>query len=180
MVADPQRSLAARAHEAAFSIVFWLWVWMIIEYAWPPPPAWLPHWLTVQLIDSQVAQWIGAVLVVFAVVVYPVALAAMGDSWRMGIERQSSNTTATFITHGPFRFSRNPIYAVVDLLFAGTFLIHGQSVFLILTVAFALLLHLQILREERFLATRYGEPYEAYRQRVGRYGPRLTSDSIHG
>ena len=65
---------------------------------------------------------------------------------------------------------RNPIYVLVDMLFLGTFLIHGRAVLLVAAISFAFLVHLQILREERFLASRYGEQYQTYRQRVRRYG----------
>jgi protein-S-isoprenylcysteine O-methyltransferase Ste14 len=177
-VRDSNRSRTARIIETASGIVFWMWVWMVVEFTWPPPPTWFPHWLTFQLVDSPVAKWIGAAFVIIPVIVYPITLADMGNSWRMGIDRQAHNPSSTdssrppstLVTHGLFRFARNPIYVIVDLLFFGTFLILGQIVFLIFAVAFALLIHLQVLREERFLAERYGEQYEAYRRRVRRYG----------
>jgi protein-S-isoprenylcysteine O-methyltransferase Ste14 len=36
-----------------------------------------------------------------------------------------------------------------------------------------LLIHGVALREERFLAERFGDDFQAYRQRVGRYSPWL-------
>jgi protein-S-isoprenylcysteine O-methyltransferase Ste14 len=176
-VRDPQRSRAGKWLEAASAIVFWGWIWMLIEFASPPPPSWFPHWITYQLIDSPLAKWIGAVFVIIPVVVYPITLAEMGNSWRMGIDRKahdpastSNRPPSTLVTHGLFRFARNPIYVIVDMLFLGTFLIHGQAVFLIYFVVYAILIHLQVLREERFLTERYGEQYADYRRRVRRYG----------
>jgi protein-S-isoprenylcysteine O-methyltransferase Ste14 len=73
------------------------------------------------------------------------------------------------VTHGIFAWSRNPIYIALDLLVAGTFLLQGRLLFLILAAAIGALLHELILREETFLAQRYGETYRRYCARVRRY-----------
>ena len=178
-VRDPERPGATKVLELATRIVFSGWVWMIVVFTWPRMSTWVPHWMTIQLIDSPIARWIGAVLVIIPVLVYPITLAEMGNSWRIGIDRKAHDPAAannsrqppsTLITHGLFRFARNPIYVIVDMVFLGTFLIHGRAVFLICFILFAFLIHLQILREERFLAEVYGEHFEEYRRRVRRYG----------
>lgn len=173
-------SATLRAQVAANGIVFWTWAVLVAIYAWTPDPTWMPAWLDYALIDQPVAQWAGAVLVIGAVTLYPVALATMGNSWRVGIDTDQlakkvdqRSPPATLITHGLFRFSRNPIYSMVNALFFGTFLIHGKVVFLVLALAFAAALHIQTLREEHFLAARYGDQYEQYRRQVGRYSPWL-------
>lgn len=178
-VRDPERPRATKVLELGTRVVFWSWIVLIVVFTWPRMSTWMPHWMTFQLIDSPIARWIGAALVVIPVLVYPITLAEMGNSWRIGIDRKAHDPAAdnssrrppsTLITHGLFRFARNPIYVIVDMVFLGTFLIHGRAVFLTCFILFAFLIHLQILREERFLAERYGEQFEEYRGRVRRYG----------
>jgi protein-S-isoprenylcysteine O-methyltransferase Ste14 len=176
-VADPERSTLEKILEIGSGIIFWVWVALVAVATIGRLPSWFPGWMTYELVDATVAKWIGALLVIVPVVVYPITLAQMGDSWRMGIDREAHDPAArlnrpqsTLITHGLYRFARNPIYVIVDMLFFGAFLVHGQVIFLVCAVAFAYLVHRQVLREEKFLAARYGDEYEAYRKQVRRYG----------
>ena len=57
-------------------------------------------------------------------------------------------------------------------MIVGTLLIHGRVIFFLLGAAFMLLIHGIVLREERFLAERFGDDFRAYCRRVGRYLPR--------
>ena len=68
-----------------------------------------------------------------------------------------------------FAISRNPIYVCFLLFFAGFFLIHCNIVIAAAIVLFSLAIHRQILREEKFLASHYGEEYGEYRKKVRRY-----------
>jgi protein-S-isoprenylcysteine O-methyltransferase Ste14 len=177
-VRDPQLSPIAKNVEVLRDFMFWFFVWMVVLCSWSPLRNLLPNWIAYQLIDSPIARLIGAVCVVIPIIVYPITLAEMGNSWRMGIDRPAHDPataatdphSSTLITHGLYCFARNPIYVIIDLLFFGTFLILGQYVFLFCAVAFPVLIHLQILREEKFLTERYGSEYEAYQRRVRRYG----------
>jgi protein-S-isoprenylcysteine O-methyltransferase Ste14 len=174
VVNDPQRSLAEKIFEASTMFLLVFWVYLIVDYADGHGPRWLPAWLDRVLIDEPPLQWFGAVLLAASVALYALALRAMGDSWRMGIDRPAHNPhtaapAATLITHGVFARSRNPIYFGFDLLFAGAFLTHGRFILLITSVALVLVLHAQIHREERFLTTAYGERFREYRRRTRRY-----------
>lgn len=73
------------------------------------------------------------------------------------------------VTTGIFAISRNPIFIFLDLYFIGTFLINGTLSFLIAAVLAVVGNHNQIVREEKFLASRYGKPYQDYRVRTPRY-----------
>ena len=121
----------------------------------PVWPGWLP------------AQMAGVVVILAGDGLFVWALVVFGNSWRIGIDETKAGT---LVTEGIFGFSRNPIFAFIDLYFIGTFLVNGAAVFLAFAVVTILALHYQILQEEKFLLKQYGQAYREYCGRTGRYG----------
>lgn len=119
-----------------------------------------PFWKTL------IPGWAGLGLSAAAVVGMIFALIAFGDSFRVGIDEKKPGI---LVTTGMFRFSRNPIYVCFDSFFCGLFLVHRNIVIAVGVIVFALLIHRQILREEKFLRSRYGAKYEEYFRKVRRY-----------
>jgi len=74
------------------------------------------------------------------------------------------------VTDGPYRRTRNPLYlAGLGVYLGVAFFINGLAPFLLL-VPLAALLHWGIvLREERYLTTKFGEKYRAYETQVRRW-----------
>jgi protein-S-isoprenylcysteine O-methyltransferase Ste14 len=124
-----------------------------------------------KLIDSTVFQTVGVVFLVAAVGLFMAALIAFGNSWRVGIDE---DRPGELVRSGIFALSRNPIYVCLDLYFLGTFLVNGTVIFLLFAVVVAAGTHYQILLEERFLRTRYGQAYADYCRTTGRYFGRRT------
>ncbi|WP_255815214.1 isoprenylcysteine carboxylmethyltransferase family protein [Chryseobacterium sp. MA9] len=89
----------------------------------------------------------------------------MKNSWRIGID----NTTKTeLITHGLFRFSRNPIFLGMTMSLFGFFLvIPTVTVFVFLLVG-NILMQIQIRLEEEYLVKAHGQIYLTYKKRVNR------------
>jgi protein-S-isoprenylcysteine O-methyltransferase Ste14 len=168
MVVDWDRPLNELIYDTLLIVVALCWIFLLVAEAWPLSLAWLPGWLTTQIVARLPAKVIGAVLVLTAPALFAAALRSLGASWRMGID---SEQPGPLVTSGLFAWSRNPIYLAFDLLIIGAFLIHGRVIFLLLGVALVLFVHGIVLREERFLASRFGEEFRAYYQRVGRYLP---------
>ncbi len=73
------------------------------------------------------------------------------------------------VTAGIYRFSRNPAFLGFDLVYTGILLMFFNWVLLVFTVFAAVMLHLQIMQEEKFLSAAFGEEYLSYRKRVCRY-----------
>ena len=128
----------------------------------------LPMWsvLVRPFWSSTTPGWAGLALCVISVAGFAATLASFGDSFRVGIDETKP---AQLITSGMFRFSRNPIYVCFLTFFAGMFLIHRNIVIAVAVALFAMAIHRQVLREEKFLASHYGEEYEEYRKKVRRY-----------
>jgi protein-S-isoprenylcysteine O-methyltransferase Ste14 len=143
-----------------------LFIWWseLLAEAWPLPIHIVPAALRLVLFDTVILKAIGVAAWLAALVVYGLALRAMGDSWRIGI-----GSPAPLVTGGVFAWSRNPIYLSFDLAVVGTFLIQGRLIFLIVAMVLAGALAMIIRQEERFLTRTHGDAYRRYQARVGRY-----------
>jgi protein-S-isoprenylcysteine O-methyltransferase Ste14 len=89
---------------------------------------------------------------------------------RVGTSASPREPSAALVSGGPFRFSRNPIYVAMTGLYLGVALL-ANSLWLLVLLA-PLLVVMQwgvILREERYLARRFGEGYLAYKAAVRRW-----------
>jgi len=103
---------------------------------------------------------VGGLLMVWAQIVFR----------RHGTTTDHSKPTTALITGGPFRFSRNPIYLALILIFTGLSLAYGNAWGLIMTVLFLIAIARFTIRpEEEYLAREFGADYSRYRRRVRRW-----------
>jgi protein-S-isoprenylcysteine O-methyltransferase Ste14 len=73
-------------------------------------------------------------------------------------------------TEGPFRYTRNPAYLSLTMVYAGIALLRNAlwAILLLPLVLFAIQRD-QIEREERYLERTFGEEYLAYKEKVRRW-----------
>ena len=126
----------------------------------------LPPLISNYLVNITWLKYAGIALCYTGLVIFLLALIAFGKSWRIGIDE---NNSGELITTGIFHFSRNPIFLFMDLYFTGTMLIYPNIVLTVITVCTVAGIHLQIIREEKFLQSEFGEQYTEYRKRTRRY-----------
>ena len=112
------------------------------------------------------ARFTGFCLGMLGDLIFLLSVIQMKDSWRAGIP---DTDKTELVTDGIYRFSRNPAFLGFDFMYIGGLLMYGN----LLTAGFSLfaivMLHLQILQEEKFLAAAFGEPYLQYKKQVFRY-----------
>ncbi len=78
--------------------------------------------------------------------------------------------TTSLITGGPFRFSRNPSYLSLSLLYVGIGIAADNLWVLgLLVPTLALMQYGVIFREERYLERKFGEEYLRYKASVRRW-----------
>ncbi|PYJ39457.1 MAG: hypothetical protein DME84_01595 [Verrucomicrobia bacterium] len=71
---------------------------------------------------------------------------------------------------GPFRFTRNPMYLALCLLQIALGFFLNDWITLMFVVPLALIFHYGVvLREERYLTAKFGEPYLQYKREVPRW-----------
>ena len=151
-----------------FMIIIGFVAWMIegLLFALHSSFRLFPSTLDLQLLNSFPAKIVGVALITLGLVILGSAYASFGDSWRVGFDVK---TPGTLVTTGTFALSRNPIYVFLDLWFIGIFLINGTLIFLLFALLAVTVLHWQILQEEKFLVALYGQPYQSYCAKTGRY-----------
>lgn len=75
----------------------------------------------------------------------------------------------TVVTGGPYRYTRNPLYMGLTLIYTGiAFLANALWVLLLLPVVLAIMIYGVIKREEQYLERKFGEQYLSYKARVRR------------
>jgi steroid 5-alpha reductase family enzyme len=112
-------------------------------------------------------RWSGLVLVVAGI-----ALIVAGRRAMLAAETNINpfKPTISIVTLGPFRFTRNPLYVAMTLIYFGLTLVSNTWWGFILLVPVLLLIHFGVVaREERYLERKFGESYRQYRARVRRY-----------
>lgn len=109
---------------------------------------------------------VGVSLAFIGDIIFGVAVWTMRDSWRAGIPEKDKTE---MVTEGIYSISRNPAFFAFDLVYIGILLLFFNPVLLIWSLGTILMLHLQILQEEEYLVTAFGEKYVEYRKSVGRY-----------
>lgn len=79
------------------------------------------------------------------------------------------------VTGGPYSITRNPLYVFSSVAAIG---VGAQMGSIVAALGFGVLcavaFHIVILREEKFLSSVMGAPYQAYLARVPRFFPRLS------
>jgi len=127
----------------------------------------LGYFLPTPFLPRSLAYGLGVVLIVIAVGIRLWGGQVMG---RAGTSIKPTVPTTALVTTGPFRFSRNPLYISVTLLYLGI-AIAAQSVWalVLLLVVLAVMQRGVIDREERYLERRFGADYIRYKERVRRW-----------
>lgn len=118
------------------------------------------------LFNIAIFKVIGIILIFVGTIIFISALISFGKSWRIGIDK---NNAGKLITKGIFSITRNPIFLYINIYFLGTFLVYSNLFFLITMILVFIGVHFQILQEEKFLLSYYGNEYREYIRKVRRY-----------
>jgi protein-S-isoprenylcysteine O-methyltransferase Ste14 len=119
--------------------------------------------------------WLGAGLgmatMVAGTTVTLVAQEQMGASWRIGVDTRERTA---LITHGLFRWVRNPIFTGMALVAVGELLLVPNAVAAVAIILGAAGLQMQVrLVEEPYLRTAHGMAFLDWAATSGRFLPKL-------
>ena len=111
--------------------------------------------------------WGGAVIAIAGV---GVSAAAKRHFQRIGTNVYTFEEPGELVTTGLFGISRNPMYLGLVVAAFGAALISATFAALVLSTAFTLIVrYWYVAYEESAMLRRFGEPYQVYCRRVGRW-----------
>jgi protein-S-isoprenylcysteine O-methyltransferase Ste14 len=89
---------------------------------------------------------------------------------RAGTNVDPREPTTTIVTDGPYRFTRNPLYVGMTLMYGGiTARANALPAALLLPLVLRIMRRGVIEREERYLEGKFGDEYLSYKARVRRW-----------
>ena len=89
---------------------------------------------------------------------------------RAGTPTNPYKPSSGIVTEGPFRYTRNPAYLSMTMVYAGVaFLARAPWALALLPVALGVIRRGVIEREERYLERKFGAEYVSYKARVRRW-----------
>ena len=112
------------------------------------------------------ARFTGFLIGMLGDTIFLLSVLCMKDSWRAGIPDKDKTE---LVTTGIYRYSRNPAFLGFDFMYVGVLLMYGNLLTLGFSIFAMVMLHLQILQEERYLVNTFGAPYQEYCRHVFRY-----------
>jgi len=128
----------------------------VLRWLWPMP-----------IVGPVVALGVGLALVVLSV---GIAIWGRRTMQAAGTNVDPHRPATVLVKNGPFRFSRNPLYMALVLLFLGLSLVVDTWWGIVLLFPVLIIMHWGvILREERYLDQKFGASYQEYRSKVRRY-----------
>ena len=129
---------------------------LTLRWIWPMP-----------IFDRAAAVWPSLALVVLALAI---AMWGRRTMHATGTSVSPLRPSTAIVTSGPFRFSRNPLYFALTLLYVGLTLAFDTWWGVVVLVPLLIIMHYGVvLREERYLEQKFGETYRQYRSVVRRY-----------
>jgi protein-S-isoprenylcysteine O-methyltransferase Ste14 len=113
---------------------------------------------------------LGVALVVLGYACTLWCYAAMGNTWRIGINAKEKTT---LVRRGPYRHVRHPIYLFQIVMLAGVALLLPTPASFFILALHCICVLSKAADEEKYLTTVHGEAYRDYLSRTGRLFPRL-------
>jgi protein-S-isoprenylcysteine O-methyltransferase Ste14 len=120
--------------------------------------------LPLHLLSTTLARGIGVVCVLVSL---PLAIATFRALSRAHTPVDPMKPTTALVTAGPFRYSRNPIYVALTLLYLGVaFLVNTLWILLLVVPVLVVIRYGVIAREEAYLTRKFGDAYHQYTTQV--------------
>ena len=137
-------------------------------FVFPLAAAFLGEWLVPTSFIHGKLRWIVGSL--FLLAGLALNIGGFVTQRRAGTDPIPFNPTTRIVSHGLYRFSRNPMYMGFALWTLGVAIL-TNSMWMLLAVPIGVILtdRIVITREERYLERKFGEEYLGYKRRVRRW-----------
>lgn len=108
---------------------------------------------------------LGIILGILAILFFALATITMKNNWRVGIPEEKTSLVNT----GIYNWSRNPAFVGFDLLYISITILFFNIPLLIISIWSIIMLHLQIIQEEKHMIKMFGRDYREYKKHTLRY-----------
>jgi protein-S-isoprenylcysteine O-methyltransferase Ste14 len=157
-----QEGLFVLATLRPVAAVFW-----IAAFAWMINPAWLA-WSSLAL--SIWLRWVGVVSLLCGSALLAWTFRTLGKNLTDTVVTRKNHT---LVMHGPYFWIRHPLYSSAAMVILGISLIASNWFFLVAGIAVLAILIMRTRTEEMNLVARFGDGYQRYMDRTGRFLPRI-------
>ena len=124
----------------------------------------LRYFIPAVFLPDQIAMAVGPTAVALSLTFFSWAVVTMR---RGGGSIPTGEPTDVILSHGPYRFSRNPIYVAMIALLMGTGIWANSLWFVGFAVLAVILLSWGVIsREEAYLERKFGDQYSDYKSKV--------------
>jgi len=114
--------------------------------------------------------WVLAAASVLFAAGFVLALSAIMRFRSLGTQLRPDKPVTALVFDGPYRFTRNPMYVGLAMVYIGIALWVASLWALVLLVPVLLIIRYAVIaREERYLVSKFGPAYLAYTSRVRRW-----------
>ena len=118
-------------------------------------------------LGAEVRVWIAVAVLAAGLII---GLLAAGLFHRAGTDVKPWRSSTALVTDGPYRWTRNPMYLGMTLVYVGLALAADSPAALLLFIPVLFVIQTQVIaREERYLEGKFGDEFRAYRARVRRW-----------
>jgi protein-S-isoprenylcysteine O-methyltransferase Ste14 len=119
------------------------------------------------MLPPRASSTVGTLIIVASLII---ARSAFREIRRAGTSLDIRKPTTALVTTGVFRFTRNPIYLSMVLVYVGVAFLLNSFWMLVLSIATGVaLFRLAIKPEEQYLEAKFGDAYRVYRGKVRRW-----------
>ncbi len=128
---------------------------------------WMSAWIPCRWLPAAVCRAAGWTLIAGALAL---AMPALFGLFWAGTTVRPDRPASSLITSGPYRFTRNPMYVSLTLLYAGVATLYQCAWAVPLLAVVLVYIDRRVIRpEERFLERRFGADYARYCANVRRW-----------
>lgn len=141
------------------------WLSILVYTIYPPLVSWsliqLPGWI----------RWLGVGMATITIGLLIWMFKSLGANITDTVAIRKSHS---LVTHGPYRWIRHPLYTFGAILFLSFSLITSSWLILAFGIPTFWILYQRTSIEEAALLRRFGDDYQLYAERTGRFLPRVS------
>jgi protein-S-isoprenylcysteine O-methyltransferase Ste14 len=118
-------------------------------------------------LTAEVRVWLAVPVLAAGLII---GVLAAGLFRRAGTDVKPWRSSTALVTDGPYRWTRNPMYLGMTLVYVGLALGADSLAALVLLIPVLVIIQTQVIaREERYLEGKFGDEFRAYAARVRRW-----------